>query len=186
MDVQKKAAETGRNARLNPDAEQEEKVVTDSDALRDERAVARPHMTVNEEKPARIIFLPTIAAEPRQARQLPWVICVNATPNKTWLAVLKHYTLQELGEAACRYGADDKHLRQFIGIPSDIQGLNVTPNTANQIKLINNDRANAWLHLSQCTTLTSAKKKCALSERTLRPGRANPPGTPRTPGPSRS
>ena len=60
----------------------------------------------------------------------------NATPNKSSLAVLKHYTLQELGEAACRYCEDDEYPRQFIGILHDIQGLNVTPDTADQIELI--------------------------------------------------
>jgi len=34
--------------------------------------------------------------------------------------------------------------------------MNVTPNTAEQIKLINNDQINAWLHLSHCSTLIVA------------------------------
>ena len=156
MDVLKKAAESCRNVRLNPDAEQEEEVVGEGDASRDARTVARPQTTVYEEKPVRIIFISTTAAEPSQARQLPWVICGNATLYKTWLVVLRHYSLQELGEAACRYGTDDEHPRQFIGILHNIQGLNVTPNSADQIKLINDDQVNAWLHLSQCTTLTVA------------------------------
>src|ERR1700733_6275795 len=46
MDVLKKAAESRRNARLNPDAEGEEEAAGDGDASRDERAVARPQPTV--------------------------------------------------------------------------------------------------------------------------------------------
>ena len=107
MDVLKKAAESRRNARLNSDAEEEE----DGDGAegasgsgsRDERAVARPQPTVHEEKPIRMIFISTSDAEAGQARQLPWVMRGDEMPNKTWLAVLKHYTLQELGKAACRY-----------------------------------------------------------------------------------
>ena len=87
MDGLTKAAESRRNARLNSDAEGEEEAAGDGDGSRDERAVARPQPTVHEEKPVRIIFISTIAAEPGQARQLPWVICGNATPNMTWLAV---------------------------------------------------------------------------------------------------
>jgi len=30
----------------------------------------------------------------------------NATPNKSWLAILGYNTLQMLGEAACRYVED--------------------------------------------------------------------------------
>ena len=89
-----------------------------------------------------------------------------ATPNKSWLAVLKHYTLQELGEATCRYCEDDEHPRQFIGILHDIQGLNVTPNAADQIELINDDQVNAWLRLSQCTNLTVA---CFLHRAAVNP-----------------
>ena len=156
MDVLKKAAESRRNARLNPDTEGEEEAAGDGDASRDEWAVARPQPTVHEEKPVRIIFISTTAAEPGQARQPPRAIRGNATPNKSWLAVLKHYTLQELGEAACRYSEDDEHPRQLIGILPDIQGLNGTPDAADQIELINDDQVNTWLCLSQCTTLTVA------------------------------
>ena len=88
MDVLKKAAESRRNARLNPDAEGQEEAASDGDASRDERAVVRPQLTVHEEKPVRIIFISTTASEPGQARQLPWMIRGNATPNKSWLAVL--------------------------------------------------------------------------------------------------
>ena len=41
------------------------------------------------------------------------------------------------------------YLRQFIGILHEIQGLNVTPDAADQIELINDDQVNAWLRLSQ-------------------------------------
>ena len=71
MDVLKKAAESRRNARLNPDTEGEEEAAGEGDASRDERAVACPQPTVHEEKPVRIISISTIAAEPGQARQLP-------------------------------------------------------------------------------------------------------------------
>ena len=178
MDVLKKAAESRRNARLNPDAEGEEEAAGDGDALRDERAVARPQPTIQQEKPVRIIFISPTAAEPVQARQLPCVIHGNVTPNKSWLAVLKHYTLQELGEAACRYCEDDEHPRQFIGILHDIQGLNVTPDAADQIELINDDQVNAWLRLSQCTTLTVA---CFLHRAAVNPPDGGNPVRPNTP-----
>ena len=178
MDVLKKAAESRRNARLNPDAAEEEEGEGDDGASRDERAVARPQPTVHEEKPVRIIFIPTTAAAAGQARQLPWIIRGNDTPNKTWLAVLKHYTLQELGEAACRYCEDDEHPRQFIGILRDIQGLNVTPDAADQIELINDDQVNAWLRLSHCTTLTVA---CFLHRAAVAPPGGGDPVRPNTP-----
>ena len=111
MDVLKEAAATRRNAKLNPDAKVEEESASNGDTLRDERAIARPQPTVHKEKPVRIIVFSTTAAKPGQARQLPWVIRGNATPNKTWLAFPKQSTLQELGEAACRYCEDDKHSR---------------------------------------------------------------------------
>ena len=182
MDVLKKAAESRRNARLNSDAEEEE----DGDGAegasgsgaRDERAVARPQPTVHEEKPIRMIFISTSDAEAGQARQLPWVMRGDEMPNKTWLAVLKHYTLQELGEAACRYVEDGEHPRQFIGILRDIQGLNVTPDAADQIELINDDQVNAWLRLSRCTTLTVA---CFLHRAAVEPPDGGDPVRPNTP-----
>ena len=109
IDVLKKAAESRRNNRLNPDTAEEEEGEGDDQASRDETAIARPQPTIHEEKPIRIIFITTTAATAGQARQLPWIIRGNATPNKTWLAVLKNYTLQELGEAASRYSEDDEH-----------------------------------------------------------------------------
>ena len=165
-DVLKKAAESRRNARLNLNAEGEEEAAGDDDASRDKRAVDRPQSTFHEEKPVRIVFISTTATEPIRARQLPWVICANAMPNKSWLAVLKHYTLQELGEGACRYCGDDEHPHQFIGILHDILGLNVTPDAADQIEFINDDRVNAWLPLSQCTILTVA---CFLRRTAVNP-----------------
>jgi len=63
---------------------------------------------------------------------------------------------QELGKAACRYIEDGDHHRQFIGMLRDIQGMNLTPEAADQIELIDDDQVNAWLHLSPCTTLTVA------------------------------
>ena len=60
-----------------------------------------------------------------------------------WLAVLKHYILQELGEAAYRYCEEGEHPRQLIAILHAIQGQNVTPNAADQIELINDDQVNA-------------------------------------------
>ena len=178
MDVLKKAAESCRNARLNPDAEGEKEAAGDGDPLRDERAVARPQPTVHEEKPVRTTFLSTSAAKPGQARQLPLVIGGNATPNKSWLAVLKHYTLQELCEAACGYCEDDEHPRHFIGILHDIQGLNVTPDTADQIELINDDQVNDWLRLSQRTILTVT---CFLHRAAVNPPDRGNPVRPNTP-----
>ena len=49
MDVLKKAAESGRDARLNPDAKEEEGAAGGGDASRDERAVACPQPSFHEE-----------------------------------------------------------------------------------------------------------------------------------------
>ena len=143
MDLLKKASEARRNARLNPDADEEVEAEDDAGGLRDERAIARPQPTVYQEKPIRMIMIKASDAEPGQARQLPWVVRGPATPSTNWLAVLKHYTLQELGEAAYRYCEKGEHPRQFIGILRDIQGQNVTPNAPEQIKLINDDQVNS-------------------------------------------
>ncbi|KAG0125454.1 hypothetical protein HOY82DRAFT_616506 [Tuber indicum] len=51
----------------------------------------------------------------------------------------------ELGKAACRYVEEGEHPRQFIGILQDIQGLNVTPDAADQIELIDDNQVDAWL-----------------------------------------
>ena len=178
MDVLKKAAESRRNARLNPDADEEVEAEGDAGASRDERAVARPQPTVYEEKPIQMIIIKASDAEPGQARQLPWVVRGPATPSTNWLAVLKYYTLQELGEAAYRYCEEGEHPRQFIGILRDIQGLNVTPDAADQIELINDDQVNAWLRLSRCTTLTVA---CFLHRAAVEPPDGGDPVRPNTP-----
>ena len=51
MDMLKTAAESRRNVRLNPNADEEVEDEGDSSASRDERAVASPQPTVYEEKP---------------------------------------------------------------------------------------------------------------------------------------
>ena len=143
MDMPKKTAKSHKNARLNPDIKEEERGAGDGDAARDERTVACPQPNIQKEKPLRIIFISTTAVEPVQARQLPWEICGNATPNKTWLGVIKHYRLLEIGETAYGYCEDEEHPGQFIHILHDIQGLNITPDAADQIELINDNQVNA-------------------------------------------
>ncbi|KAG0132534.1 hypothetical protein HOY82DRAFT_606577 [Tuber indicum] len=140
MDVLKKAAESRRKAQLNSIDE----------------ADGGPQPPLHEERPVRIIFIATTGADAGQARQLPWVMHGGNTPNKTWLAILRYYTLQELGKASCRYLEEGDHPRQFVGILRDIKGMNVTPNAADQIELIDDDHINAWLRLSRCTTHTIA------------------------------
>jgi len=107
IDVRKKAAESRRNARLNSDNEQEEEaagaVSGSGSGLRGEMASARPQPMDHKERPVQIIFIATLGANPGQARQLPWVMHGNGIPNKSWLAILWHYTLQEFGEDVCRY-----------------------------------------------------------------------------------
>jgi len=78
----------------------------------------------------------------------------KATPDKSWLAILWHHTLQELGKAACQFIEDGDHPWQLIDILHDIQGINIIPPAANQIELIDDNQVNAWLRLPQCTTLT--------------------------------
>ncbi|PUU72226.1 hypothetical protein B9Z19DRAFT_1138612 [Tuber borchii] len=118
-------------------------------------------------------------AEPGQARQLPWINRGNnAMPKKSWPAVLRHYTFQELGEAACWSVENVEHHRQFIGILHNIQGLNVTPDSADQIELIDVDQVNAWLCLSQCSTLTVA---CFLHRAAVAPPDGGDPVRPNTP-----
>ncbi|PUU80202.1 hypothetical protein B9Z19DRAFT_1124003 [Tuber borchii] len=99
-------------------------------------------------------------------------------PNKSWVAVLRHYTLQELSEAACQYVEDGEHPRQFIGILRDIQGLNVTPDGTGQIGLIDDNQVNAWLRLSQCSTLTVA---CFLHRAAVATPDGRDPVRPNTP-----
>ena len=102
----------------------------------------------------------------------------NATPNSSWLAILRHETLQEHGEAACRYMKDGECPQQYIGILSDIQGMNATSNAAAQIKPIDDNQVNAWLRLSQCTTLTVA---CFLHPAAVAPRAEGDPVRPNTP-----
>ena len=125
-----------------------------------------------------MVFIETSDANPGQAHQLPWVMHCNTTPNKSWLAILRHYTLQELSEGPCRYIEDGNYSRQFIGILRDIQDMHVTPDAADQIELIDDDQVNAWLHLSQCTTLTIA---CFLHWAAVVPPGSGDPVHPNTP-----
>jgi len=90
----------------------------------------------------RIIFIETSGANPGHAHQLPSMMHRNATLNKSSLAILQHYAMCELGEAACRYIKRGDHLRKFIGILCDIEGMKVTPDAADQIKLIDDDQVN--------------------------------------------
>jgi len=68
--------------------------------------------------------------------------------------------------------------RQYIGILSDIQGMNATPNAAAQSKLIDDNQVNAWLRLSRCTTLTVA---CFLHPAAVAPRAEGDPVRPNTP-----
>ena len=146
LDMLKKAAESRRAVRLNSDGEQEDTEGAGSasgSGSRGEGAVARPQAPLHEEGLVRIIFIATSDADEGQARQLPWVMHGNETPNKSWLAILRYYTLQELGEAACRYLEAEEYPRQFIGILHDICEMNITSDAINQIELINNNQVNA-------------------------------------------
>ena len=177
----KKAAESRRAARLNFDDEQEDAEGAGSasrSGSRGEGAVAHPQAPLDEERPVRIIFIATSDADEGQARQLPWVMHGNEMPNKSWLAILRYYTLQELGEAACRYLEAEEYPRQFIGILRDIRGMNVTPDATDQIELIDDDQVNAWLRLSRCTTLTVA---CFLHRALAVPEDGGDPIRPNTP-----
>jgi len=181
VDLLKKGPESLQNARLNSDNEQEKKAegtgCRAGSGLRGERAGARHQPTLPKERPVRIIFTETSGANPGQARQLPCVMYGNTTPNKSWLAILWHYTLQELGEAACQYIEDGDNPRLFIGIHRDIQCINVTPDAAHQ-KLIDDDQVNAWLHLSRYSTLTVA---CFLHQAAVAPPDGRDPVRPNTP-----
>ena len=102
----------------------------------------------------------------------------NATPDYCWLAILQHYNLLELSEAACRYLEDGDHPQLFILILRDIHGTKVTPDAADQIKLIDDDQVNTWLHLSLCTTITGA---CFLHRAALAPPDGGDPVHPTMP-----
>ena len=104
----------------------------------------------------RIIFISITAAKPLLAWQLHCVICGNATPTKTCLAVLKHYILPELSQGVCGHREKNEYSQQFIVILHVIQDLNVSPNTADQIELIHDNQVNAWLCLIDCANLSIA------------------------------
>ena len=70
--------------------------------------------------------------------------------------ILRYYTLQELGEAACRYLEDDEYPQKFVGVLEDIQPLNATPDATHQVELIDDDQVNTWLCLSNANPLTMA------------------------------
>jgi len=178
IDVRKKAAESGRNARLNLDDEQVEVAAGTESASGAERAIACPQLILHKERLVRIIFTETSGAVAEQARWLLWVMHGNATPNKSWLAILRDYTLQELGKAPCQYLEDGEHPRQFIGILRDIQEMNVTPDTADQIQLIDNVQVNAWFRLSHCSSLTVT---CFLHPAAVAPPGGGDPVRPNTP-----
>ncbi|KAG0132546.1 hypothetical protein HOY82DRAFT_606660 [Tuber indicum] len=118
MDVLKKAAESRRNAQLNSDDEQSDEDEgagrASGSGSRGGRDHGRPQPTLHEERPVRIIFIETTGAAAGQARQLPWVMHGGNTPNKTWLAILPYYTLQELGEAACRELINDNPVNVWL------------------------------------------------------------------------
>jgi len=154
-DVLKKAAESRKAARMNSDDEEEESIDGPS-GTQHQVAVVRPPPTLYEEKPIRIIYIDTTSAPPGIARSLHWVVPAGHVPNRNWLAILRHYTLQELGEAACRHLEDDEYPRKFVGILEDIQPLNATPDATHQVELIDDDQVNTWLCLSNANPLTMA------------------------------
>jgi len=102
IDVLKQAAEARWNARLNSDDKQAENAEGADGASGAERAITCPQPILHKGRLVRIIFIQTSGVIAGQARLLPWVMHGNTTPNKSWLAILRHYTLQELGEVACQ------------------------------------------------------------------------------------
>ena len=178
IDVLKKAAESRWNARLNSDDEQAEEAEGTDGTSGAERAVARHQPILYEERPVRIILIERTGTVAGQARQLLWVMNGNTTPNKSWLVIHRQYTLQELGEAACRYVEDGEHPRHFIGMLHNIQGMNVNPDAADQTELIDDDQVNSWLRLSHCSTGTVA---CFLHQAAVAPPGSSDPVRPNTP-----
>ncbi|KAG0638307.1 hypothetical protein HOY80DRAFT_1001900 [Tuber brumale] len=132
VDVLKKAAESRRAARMNSDDEGERSVAGHSGGQPE--AVVRPPPTIYDEKAFKIIYNETTAAPQGTAGSLPWIVPVGGLANRNWLGVLKHYTLQELGEA-------------ILGILEDIQPVNTTRDGTHQVELIADDQVNAWLLL---------------------------------------
>ncbi|KAG0632904.1 hypothetical protein HOY80DRAFT_1109812 [Tuber brumale] len=153
--------------------DEEERSVAGPSGTQPEAAV-RPPPTIYEEKPFKIIYIETTAAPQGTARSLPWIVPVGGVANRNWLGVLKHYTLQELGEAVCKHLDDDEHPRKLVGILEDIQPLNATPDGTHQVELIDDDQVNAWVHLSNARPLTVA---CSL-HRAPAPPPDGPPDAP--------
>ncbi|KAG0634762.1 hypothetical protein HOY80DRAFT_1004874 [Tuber brumale] len=160
LDVLKKAAESHRAARMNSDDEDERSVAGPSGTQLE--AVVRPPPTIYAEKPFKIIYIKTTAAPQ------------GGVANRNWLGVLKHYTLQELGQAVCKHLDDGEHPRKLVGILEDIQPLNTTPNGTHQVELIDDQQVNAWVRLSNARPLTVA---CFLDS-TPAPPPDGPPDTP--------
>ncbi|KAG0639402.1 hypothetical protein HOY80DRAFT_1001015 [Tuber brumale] len=154
LDVHRKAAESRRAARINSDDE-EERSVTGPSGTQPE-AVVCPPPTIYEEKPFKIIYIETTATPQGTACLLPRIVPVGGVANWNWLGVLKYYTLQELGKAACKHLDDGEHPRKLVGILKDIQPLNGTPDGTHQVELIDDDQVNAWVHLSNARPLTVA------------------------------
>ncbi|KAG0644870.1 hypothetical protein HOY80DRAFT_996565 [Tuber brumale] len=172
LDVLKKAAESRRAARMNADDEVERSVAGPSS--NPPEAVVRPPPTIYEEKPFKIIYIETTAAPQGTACSLPWIVPIGGVANRNWLRVLKHYTLQELGEAVCKHLDDGEHPRRLVCILEDIQPLNATPDGTHQVELIDDDQVNAWVRLSNARPLTVA---CFLHRASAPP----PDGPPEAP-----
>ncbi|KAG0632976.1 hypothetical protein HOY80DRAFT_1006375 [Tuber brumale] len=154
LDVFMKATESRRAVRMNSDDE-EERSLTGPSAPQP-AAVVRPPPTIYEEKPFKIIYIETTAAPQGTARSLPWIVPVGLVANRNWLGVLKHYTLQELGEAVCKHLDDGQQPRKLVGILVDIQPLNATLDRTHQVELIDDDQVNAWVRLPNARPLMVA------------------------------
>ncbi|KAG0632930.1 hypothetical protein HOY80DRAFT_1006410 [Tuber brumale] len=172
LDVLKKATESRRAARMNSD-DKEERSVTGPSGTQP-KAVVRPPPTIYAVKPFKIIYIETTAAPHSTARSLPWIVPVGGVANWNMLGVLKHYTLQELGEAVCKHLDDGEHPRRLVGILEDIQPLNATLDGTHQVELIDDDQVNAWVRLSNARPVTVA---CFL-HRTPAPPPDGPPDAP--------
>ncbi|KAG0641327.1 hypothetical protein HOY80DRAFT_999418 [Tuber brumale] len=162
LDVHKKAAESRRAARMNSDDE-EERLVAGPSGIQPEALVCPPS-TIYAEKPCKIISIKTTAAPQGTACSLPWIVPVGGVANRNWLWVLKHYTVQELGESCL-----------LVDIHEDIQPLNTTPDGTHLVEVIDGDQVNAWVHLSNARPLTVA---CFL-HRAPAPPPDGPPDAPR-------
>ncbi|KAG0640985.1 hypothetical protein HOY80DRAFT_1040341 [Tuber brumale] len=172
LDVLKKAIESRRAAGMNSDDEKERSVTGPSSTQPE--AVVRPPPTIYEEKPFKIIYIETGAAPQGTARSLPWIVPVAGVANQNWLWVLKHYALQELGEAVCKHLDNGEHSGKLVGIREDIQPHNATPDGTDQVELIDDDQVNAWVHLSNIRPLTVA---CFLRRAPAPPPHGHPDAT---------